>query len=477
MKKTLFMCILFIFITNVKVYAVDTNWKQELTHFLMNEALKGSTVGISVRSANTGEILFQYNGDKRLRPASNMKLITGAVAMARLGENYTFHTELLNDGKIRWNVLNGNLYVRGKGDPTLLPSDIRAMAKELKNQGVRFITGDLIGDDTWYDNQRYPIDLVWSDETKGYGAQTSALTVSSSKNYDAGTVKINIMPQNRLGNPAIITVSPNTEYVHIENYTKVVPESELNKLIIERIHGTNTITIKGAVPLHTNGFKKTIAVWEPTEMVLELFKKALKAEGIHLIGDVKIGKTPQEVTIISVHKSIPLSELFVPFMKLSNNGHAETLVKELGKTEKNDGSWEAGLEVILEQLATFQIDTDTLVIRDGSGISHVNLVPANQLTKLLYTIQEEKWFKSYLHSLPVAGINSDMIGGTLQNRLEGVEGKVIAKTGTISTVSTLAGYLETDKDERLIFAILLNNLTNNSDGKAIEDQIVKIISE
>ncbi|WP_251040707.1 D-alanyl-D-alanine carboxypeptidase/D-alanyl-D-alanine-endopeptidase [Bacillus sp. ISL-45] len=450
----------------------------EINKLLTNEpVLDGALAGVSVRSAEDGELLYEHIGDTRLQPASVMKLFTGAAALSVLGEDYRFTTEVLADGKIRSETLEGDLFLKGMGDPTLLPSDFDEMAKRLKSKGINKVAGDLVADDNWYDNVRYSDDLTWNDEHQYYGAQISALTASPNEDFDAGTVILNILPGEK-GKKANISLEPGTEYLEIINETITVDSTGDHDIEIEREHGSNSIMVSGTIPAGAQKSREWVAVWEPTPYAGSLFKKSLEDHGIKVVGKIKTGHAADTMTKLISHQSLPLAELMIPFLKLSNNRHAEVLVKEMGKVVHGEGSWEKGLEVIGVRLDEIGIDTSKLVLRDGSGISHANLIPANEITKLLYLVQSEEWFPAFQQSLPVAGDKDRMVGGTLRYRLqeEAKSVKIQAKTGTLTGVSTLAGYVKTNSGDTLIFSIMLNNLLDDRKGRKVEDQIVRILA-
>lgn len=464
---------------NVQAKGTSGTWAQQLQYLLSNDPdLQGAIAGISIRSASDGKMIYQHQGDIRLRPASNMKLLTAAAALNVLGEDYTFSTEVFTKGPVKKKTLEGNLYLRGKGDPTLMKSDLDKLAAELKEQGIRKVKGDLIGDDSWYDEVRLSADLPWSDETSYYGAQISALTVSPTTDYDAGAVKVTIKPADKKGDRPLVEITPNTDYVKIVNRAITVEKEGKRKITIEREHAKNTIIIDGTIPIHTKSSSEWVAVWNPTQYALTLFNQSLAEKGIKVVGKIKTGLVPDTAKMILLHHSIPLSELLVPFMKLSNNTHAEILIKEMGKVVEGEGSWEKGLTVLHVELAKFGVNTKTMMIRDGSGISHVSAIPANEISQLLFAVQKKKWFPAYLHSLPISGAPEKMTGGSLRYRMKthGLQGKVKAKTGTLTTVSSLSGYVTAKSGQPLIFSILLNNLLDEEKGKIIEDKIVSIIA-
>ena len=234
------------------------------------------------------------------------------------------------------------------------------------------INGNIIADDSWYDDVRLSQDLTWTDESQSYGAQVSALTLSPDKDYDAGTVIIHVSPAAKVGVPANLTLSPSTDYVKIMNQTKTVEKNGSTKIEVEREHGTNQVIVKGTIALDHKNLKSWIAVWEPTQYVLHVFKSSLEKNGIQLGKESKLltGEIPKEATLLTYKKSLPLKELLIPFMKLSNNGIGEILTKEMGKIIYNEGSWDKGIEVIRETVSCFRMNLNTLQLRDGSGISH-----------------------------------------------------------------------------------------------------------
>ncbi|BAC13318.1 penicillin binding protein [Oceanobacillus iheyensis HTE831] len=449
--------------------------KELITYISKQEKWAGGILGLSVRSADTGDIYFSHNGDIRLHPASNMKILTAVAALKILGPGYRFTTEIRLEGKLVGDVWEGDVYIVGKGDPTLQLNDYQRFATILHKYGIRKITGSIIADDTWYDDIRLSEDLIWSDAQYYYGAEVSALTLSPDKDYDTGSVKIIIKP-GQLGDPPEYQLYPNTSYVMIENHAVTVDHAEEEELCITREHNGNRIYIKGKIGINQDIRKEWMAVWGVTDYVVNTFVQALNETGITIKDKSKTGRSvPSGTACIHVHSSPTLAEILIPFMKLSNNGIGEMLVKEMGRFVYEEGTWEAGLKVMKEQIQSYGVNMKTLQIKDGSGISHNNLLPANELTHLLHCIQTEEWFPLLLDTLPLAGEQNRMVGGTLRERMKGLSVK--AKTGTIEGVSTLSGYIKMETDQRVIFSILLNNLIDGEIGKEIEDEIVTYLHE
>lgn len=431
-----------------------------INQIMTDSRMKNSNNSVVVRKASSGEIVYQHNGDKGITPASTLKLLTSAAALETLGEGFRFTTDVLVDGSVKNRNLQGNLYLRGQGDPTLLKKDFDNFATQISKLGIKQISGNLVGDDTYFDAVRLSPSIEKRDEPYYYAAQISALTVSPNEDYDAGTVIVSAKPTVP-GKITNISLTPATGAVQISNRSRTVSKGNKNTLKITRQYGTNTILITGNSPIGTSGKKEWITVSDPTNYALDVFKKSLAEKGIQFVSSSKVvrGKTPETADVIATKNSMNLKDLMKPFMKLSNNTHAEILAKTMGKVIYGEGSWNAGLKVMRDYGKSVGLDIDKWLFEDASGMSGSNKISSAQLTELLYLVRSAPWYHSFLHGIPISGGYDRFVGGTLRNRLStpAVKGKIYAKTGSLDNVSSLAGYATAKDGETLIFSILTEN--------------------
>lgn len=448
-----------------------------INQVLTSQRMRGVSSSIIVRDAKTNKIVYRYRQGQGVTPASNVKVLTAASALEILGKDYTFQTDVLTNGTVTDGVLNGHLYLRGTGDPTLLEADLQGLAQQMREKGIQSVKGHIVADDTWFDTQRLSPGIYKSDEPYYYAAQISALTLSPNKDYDAGTTIVTAKPTSN-GKAAAVTLSPHTNIVNIVNRTRTVPKNQPNTVKITRQYGTNNIVVSGNVPVNSGGKRQWVTVANPTAYTADVFKQALAKQGITLEKTARItrGKTPEHAAEIASHSSISLYYIMMPFMKYSNNAHAETLTKAMGRAVYGEGSWNAGLRAVKETLEKQGIKTSNIYLEDGSGMSHRNKVPSEQISEVLFAAQSKPWYPAFERSLPIAGVNDRMLGGTLRNRLTQplVKGKVLAKTGSLNGKDSLSGYVKTKSGNELIFSILTENVKGTS--KPDIDRIVQVIA-
>ncbi|MFC6296304.1 D-alanyl-D-alanine carboxypeptidase/D-alanyl-D-alanine-endopeptidase [Pseudomonas sp. CCM 7893] len=451
--------------------------RQALDRLLADPALNGASVSLMVRDARSGSTLYQHNPRSRLTPASSLKLLTTAAAMDVLGPQYRFSTQLLSNGARQGERLNGNLYLRGLGDPTIQWADYQALAAQLAGQGIRQVQGDLVFDDTWFDAERLGVDWAHDDESTYYGAQISALTVSPDMDFDAGTLLVIAKAPAVVGQPVSVEISPATDYVQISNRAVSGPG---NSYGLNRQHGTNLLRLSGAVAPGKQS-QQAVSVWEPTQLVANLFERALAEQGISVQGRRVIGGTrPTTATVLAVHESAPLQELITPLLKLSNNSMAEALLKAMGRKTANAGTAAAGTAAVAGFLKRQGVDPATLNQVDGSGLSRRNLVSAQNLTDLLLAASKQPWFNAWYNALPIAGNQDRMTGGSLRYRLRGTsaENNLHAKTGSMGGVSSLTGYVTDAQGRQLVFSMVTNNyVVEGARIKVLEDRLAAALAQ
>lgn len=411
----------------------------------------------TLRDRTSGEILYTYRGDHLMRPASNMKILTGAAAIAELGLDYRFKTEIYIDGNVEEHTLNGDIYVKGYGDPTINEATLKHFAEVLRKYGIHHVKGKLIGDDTYFSGDTLPPGVDDEGETHYYGARISPITMSPNDDFDASTIIVEATAGD-IGEKPSFNVIPHLSGLQIFNEAKTIVGNAENTLEIHRINNTSQIVITGEIP---EG--ETAKVWvshqNPTKNTLLFFKELCKDAGIHFEQEDTIasGMTPKHAKLIHTHESRSIAEMFSIFMKLSNNSIADIFLKTMGKRKYGIGDYEHGLKVVRAYLEKQQIDFATWQFADGSGLSHHNRLHSNGISELLYVLQKEPYFENFFESLPVGGNTNRLVGGTLKDRFlePELQQQIFAKTGYIHEVNTLSGYVSGKSGRDYIFSIML----------------------
>lgn len=434
----------------------------DLDTILADNALKGADVGLVVRDANSGEVIYTRQSSRRSQVASNMKLLTTTTALELLGPDYRWKTELVSAGTRTGTALDGDLVLRGGGDPTMSRLRYQQLADTLKASGVTTVNGALVIDDTKFDAQPYGTGWAWDDEPYAYSAETSALTLSPDAKFSAGTVIVRVKPGAAAGAPAVVTTEPANDHVQIVS-TATTGNGGVS---VEREHGTNRIFVSGSTSVETTALS---TVKDPTGLVTSVFQKALQANGITVTGGVKRQKAPANAAVLATDTSMKLSELIVPLLKDSNNMLAEVLVKTAG------GSFTNGVNQLSTKWSGMGVDPNAVEVFDGSGMSRLDQFSPDDLTSVLVKAKTKPWFAAWQASLPVAGVD-----GTLVNRMKNTPaaGNLKAKTGSLSGVSGLSGYVKTQAYWELVFSVVQNNVLLFNSPKSIEDRIaVRLASD
>ncbi len=466
--------------------------------------------GIEVISLDSGNRLYGQNADRLFVPASNTKLFTTAAALALIGPDYRFKTTVESNGTLdKYGRLTGDLVLVGRGDPNLSgrtlpfnlkterkPPHIRALvdlADQLVAKGIKYVDGDVVADDSYFAFERYPYgwsqdDLVWE-----WGAPVSALTINDN------VIFASILPADRPGERAFVSIEPFAGYYRVDNRIITTPPGTgPRKIYINREPGSRDLLLWGNIPLDDPGASDALAIENPAEFAAQLFRDLLEQRGVTVYGRTRTRHTElsnlstfsvtalasgggthtavgNQAFVLGSYESQPLADDLVVVNKVSQNLHAELLLRLLGRERGTAGTIEAGLEVQRGFLTQAGISPDEYVFFDGSGMSRQNLVSPRAITKLLAYAPLQPWGERFRDTLPVAGVD-----GTLAERLKGTsaQGRVRGKTGALGHVNSLSGYAQTLSGGQVAFAILCNNHKLSSKrAQELIDRIVLAIVE
>ena len=441
--------------------ASDPKLATKLSSVMRDPRVQHARSGAVVLDAKDGSQLWGRYSASALTPASNTKILTAATALHVLGPGYRFKTEVIRRANLTSDgVLHGRLYLKGYGDPTTRQADFAALAQQVRDSGIRRVTDKLIIDSTFFDSVRYNPNWSTVYASDYYAAQISALTVAPNADLDSGTMIIKYAPGNR-GKPAKITTVPAAaaSYVKIVNKTTTSARGTSTTFWAHRAYGTNTITVSGRVPQGRATGSWQITVDKPELYAGAVFRAELAKVGVTIAGGTQLLRIPDKWHhLVAVDRSMPLSQLLVPFLKLSNNMHAEALTKTMGTLKGHRGNWAEGLSYTKAYLKSTGALMTGVVLVDGSGLTRRNKLNARGLGRFLYKIQRETWWPVFNAALPIAGNPDRMVGGTLRHRMNGTPAayNAHAKTGTLTGVTALSGYVTGADGRRYIFAMLSN---------------------
>ncbi len=432
-------------------------FQQILDKVISNRTLARARLAVQVIDAQTGKSLYSRNPDALLNPASNVKLFTSAAALVRLGHEWRFDTEFLMDAQpstvVRTGKAKGNLYVRGKGDPSITTDRLWLIVNDMWYKGLRSITGNIVLDDSYFDSESVGPGFDQEHSDRPYMAPAGALSL----NYN--TVGIHVYPGNKSGAPAKIRLDPGCKFFTVRNRVKTSSHKNLRHIIIstEPWKGKQRIVVSGTIPLHQPPASFWRKIDYPTWYFGNTFLHMLKKRGINVKGKIVRGKTPFQASLFHYYQSDTLDIILKRVNKLSSNFAAEQLIKTMGAQRTNAaGSWEAGIRAVEDFLATeVGIPGGTFIMKNGSGLNDTNRFSASQICKLLhYMWNQFSYAPEFVSSLGIAGVD-----GTLHSRMEGspAQRRLRAKTGTLGNVSALAGYVQTLQGRTLAFAVMAND--------------------
>ena len=475
---------------------------------------------IQVRD-DQGNVLVSRNADKVVRPASNLKMLTASAILAQLGPDYRFETTLSATGEQQENRWVGDLHVIGSGDPSIHAPEggdplflFESWVQLFDSMGVNVIDGNLIGWNGRFDQKPYPKGWEWDDLTYYYAPEIDALS------FNMNVVDLTVEAQGIPGSRPSIRWSPmQTPYVQFINEQQITPAGTSFEESYYRLPGTNTIYLRSTIP---QGYIETepLTVHRPAFFFMDTMKRWFEARGIRINGQTLVrgdgdamppgggargvpgslpgtlpGKLPGTLsgtlsgtlpgtlsgedrtrTVIATHVSEPLYNLVAWLLQESDNFYTEMLVKELAAEKLNtQGSTELGLQLIEEYLTAHGVDPNYLELRDGSGMAPATMIRLSDLNHYLHQVKNQPWFSVFYEALPVSGTN-----GTLEDRFHNspVRNRFNGKTGFLTGVRSLSGYLTTKQGTELTLTIATNNYTiKTREIDQIHEQLLEFLYE
>ena len=461
---------LFFFLTIASVSIQAQSLTQRLDSLLNDPMLKTSEVGITVFDLTTNEQLYQYQDEHLYRPASTEKVVTSVTALATLGTDYTMNTRLQYTGNIENDTLKGSLYLVGGFDPEFMDEDLDSLVNVIAGSGIRYITDTLAADVSMTDSVYWGSGWSWDDVPASFQPYMSPLMLNR------GCVDVTVTPTVKDSLPAIQCV-PASDYYQVDNDgVSLNPQAGKLKITRNWLHHGNLIHVSGNVTKETT---KTLSINDSKNFFFHTFVHRLKEKGVEAqsvaFADCPENDSLRVVTCLFTLER-PIGEVLKQMMKESDNLCAESMFYHLAKNhaQKKRVSDDDGSDAInLFIKDSLGLNPENYKIVDGSGVSLYNYIsPRLLLEYLKYAHRHAEIFQPFYESLPIAGVD-----GTLEHRMKKTRAyrKVHAKTGSVTGVSSLAGYAKADNGHLLAFAIINQNVMKLRQARAWQDKVCEAL--
>ena len=442
--------------------------------------------GILIQPLSSTATLYSRDAQKYFIPASNVKLLTTAAALQKLGADFRIKTSVYSGE-------NGSLYVVGRGDPSITEAQLQSLAQQLKRRGVDRVN-ELIGDDSYFQGSAVNPNWEWEDAQAGYGAPVNSLI------FNQNAIELLLSPQ-ALGQPLKVTFAEPklANQWQIQNNSVTVAQNESEFIEVGREFDRPAIRVSGQLKVGAEPESAYVAVVNPANNFLQHFQQVLAAEGIPVKQALVASASRNFNQELATVESPPLAQLVRETNRESNNLYAEVLLRLLGKVTgkmplpqtltgkmplpqtltgkmplPQEDTDEIGLKELKTALTQLGVNPNSYILADGSGLSRHNLISPEALVQTLRFMANSPAASIYRQSLPIAGES-----GTLKNRLSSTPNRVIlqAKTGTLSGVSALSGYIEVPDYEPLVFSIIINQSDLSAASmRSATDEIVLLLN-
>jgi D-alanyl-D-alanine carboxypeptidase/D-alanyl-D-alanine-endopeptidase (penicillin-binding protein 4) len=449
----------------------------------------GALWGVKVVSLDTGKTVFESHPDRLMSPASNSKLYTAAMALDHFGSDYRIVTPILAAAKPdAEGTLNGDLIIAGRGDPswnarhfgTNFWNIFLPFVTALSNAGVRHVTGDLLGDATFFQSPRSGSGWDAEDLEEYYGAEISALTIDD--NY----TQIRVAPGAKPGEACVLTVADPGTGLRLDNQTTTLTNGASRHIEARLFPGENVVHIFGALPAGSAPESVDTPVPKPAEWFATALKEALRQNGIIVDGSARAIYWPASPPTANVKLaevvSPPLRDLVRDFLKVSQNLETDLIFEHTGETTRpaDAPSWQTSEDCALAALHRFLITNGLPAAEvhfdEGSGLSRNNLTTANATVDLLRFMSKQPTGPDFIAALPLAGVD-----GTLRHRMKDTLAfqNLRGKTGTLRWANALSGFVTTASGEHLAFSLMLNRYAAPPDRKRGDelDKIAVMLAE